>query len=294
VISLSIIVPTLDIRRCTPLFQSLGQVDLSCCELIIIDQDPTAGNELPEDVATSIPAIKTHHLPAGRMPAPAARNMGAEVAKGRWLIFLDDDAIVLAGSTIFDEANRLDLGPGLHVTNRGYLDGDEFVSHWPGLGPVNHKNFSRYIIEWNFFIERSLFEDLGMFPQLGPGSPHLAQCGEAFALVGKAISRDVDIVLHPVDRIAHPRLDIDPKTEKRAGYEYGAGYAVSVGTREFSVKRRMYWLIRTIAAVLRLATPLTPWAIRAARYRFLGLCDGLLKRPPRATAPMKQRTGRTI
>jgi glycosyltransferase involved in cell wall biosynthesis len=92
-----------------------------------------------------------------------ARNVGAGLASGEWLAFLDDDCVPdpswLATAETIIAAHP---GPGL-VFGGGYLDSNDQA------GPLKLLSKDQYLVEGNIFFMRSEYLALGgMRPELGP------------------------------------------------------------------------------------------------------------------------------
>lgn len=83
---ISIIIPTYNRPRLLPrAVKSALQQTVENCEVIVVDDASTEPVELGED-----PRLRIIRLPVNRGGA-AARNIGAQAAKGKWLTYLDDD-----------------------------------------------------------------------------------------------------------------------------------------------------------------------------------------------------------
>jgi glycosyltransferase involved in cell wall biosynthesis len=232
------------------LFISLSNLKHKQIEIVLINQ---SGKKI--GIFRDIINIKlVEYVRNSVVPAAEARNLGASLASGKYLFFLDDDAVVYSPTTSIEQLiiNLLN-SPDVVIVQRGELDiNNNYVSHWTdNTIKVNYRNFPRIVIEWNLIIKRELFLELGGFDNLGPGSDHAALCGEAFVLFAKIISHTQKIELFPQILIAHPSLFATVKpTKSSLGYAYGNGYAVGTALKYFSYTIKIYWLVRFLVSTL--------------------------------------------
>jgi hypothetical protein len=172
-----------------------------------------------------------------------------------------------------------------------------YISYWPaGVKKLTCQNFPRVIHEWNLIIRRSIFSWIGGFPNIGPGSPHAAQAGEAFVLVAGIVRAGLVVKLCPDIRVAHPSLYSSKPSSVVLGYSYGAGYATGLGIRSFDPLVKAYWIVRAISAplfdiyfrpesehILSLdAVDKRRLRLALGRCRMVGFWDALAGRPPRS------------
>ena len=232
------------------LFISLSNLKHKQIEIVLINQ---SGKKI--GIFRDILNIKlVEYVRNSVVPAAEARNLGASLASGKYLFFLDDDAVVYSPTTSIEQLiiNLLN-SPDVVIVQRGELDiNNNYVSHWTdNTIKVNYRNFPRIVIEWNLIIKRELFLELGGFDNLGPGSDHAALSGEAFVLFAKIISHTQKIELFPQILIAHPSLFATVKpTKSSLGYAYGNGYAVGTALKYFSYTIKIYWLVRFLVSTL--------------------------------------------
>jgi len=179
---ISLIIPTRnrvsELARCLSLLMvqlpNDGSMDVHVCD----DSDDSDGGETAEMLAQRFPVAKRH---VGSRSGPGAnRNLGARVAIGDWLIFLDDDCLPRAGlvasylteiSAAEPEANRVLSGPVL----RNDLMKDSLLWEAPH-NPEDHElppscNFAmprKTFLEAGGFDERfrRSFEDMELFARL--------------------------------------------------------------------------------------------------------------------------------
>lgn len=253
-------------------------------EVIIVNQ---SGKRT--DYCSNTPSVREHIL-TQVVPAANARNIGATLAKGEYLFFLDDDALVICNRegvlTLIHllETNKYDIV----LAQRGEVVEGEYISHWPSAQQVNYKNFPRFSIEWNVIINKKTFLRLGAFPNIGAGSKHAALSGECFVLMARGIAQKIPIVLCPAIKVAHPSLITKPKAAVVAlGYAYGDGYAIGLSQKFFLCLPRLYWIIRV--STVCILGPLRHYLVKDERIenlgivlykvKFLGFIDGILGRP---------------
>jgi glycosyltransferase involved in cell wall biosynthesis len=136
-------------------------------EVVIIDNDLAGSGE-----ATARPFLGRQggwrYRVSMKNNVSMARNLGAELALGEWLAFLDDDCV--PGSGWLDRADtiiRKFPGTGL-VFGGGYTD-DFLAKNSPTSdGPI-HLPKDLYLVEGNLFFQRSEYLALGgMRRDLGP------------------------------------------------------------------------------------------------------------------------------
>ncbi|MCG9900445.1 MAG: glycosyltransferase [Hydrotalea sp.] len=127
-------------------------------EIIVTDDSPNgAAKEL---IASSFPTVQWTKGP-GKGPA-ANRNHGASLAKGEWLIFLDDDCIptqdwLIAYQDKFN--NGFQVLEGRTVTDRVQIRLNEEA-------PINEEGGNLW--SCNFAIKSDVFFEMGMFDEHFP------------------------------------------------------------------------------------------------------------------------------
>lgn len=267
-------------------------------EMIIINQ---SGKELSNTTKEKLTFSAIYHQTSELMPAANARNLGASIANGKYLFFLDDDALVYSGAESLNELLcLLKSDVDVVIAQRGELNQGKFVSHWYNdLRKITLSNFPRYIIEWNLIIKKSLFFLLGGFPEIGPGSPHAALSGEGFVLMSKIIGANLSVLLCASLQIVHPGLFEKPRPLKVAlGYSYGAGYAVGLSWFSYDLKWKVYWFFRVIGAsfldlFLRRGELMhttiekvnrLKYKSKLAKCRLYGFFDAITNKPPKPLA----------
>jgi hypothetical protein len=169
------------------------------------------------------------------------------------------------------------------------------------MGEINYKNFSSKTIEWNVIYPTELFNKFGGFPRMGPGSPSLAQCGEAFVLNAALLNHGYKFEVFSGLSVVHPPLSGLVSPIRAKGYAYGDGYAIGLSVNRRFLLFSIYWLTRflvsTIAVAVFLKRPcasvptesIVARTFRARliyiKYRTLGLADALFAKSPRTGQP---------
>jgi len=249
VILLSIVIPVVTPQEHLPaLFASCHGFPCHNVEFVVVNQ---SGQKLPNSVADYNEFTITDHLADRLQPAATARNIGAHIANGKYLFFMDDDAVFHSGPRAFEELlNLLELDIDAVIAQRGEIKANQYITHWPrGADSITLRNFSRLVIEWNVIIKKTIFFELGCFPNIGTGSPHAALSGEVFVLFARFLCGQHRFELLPSLQVAHPSLFTKPKKCKTAlGYSYGAGYAVGLSFPFFSPFWKIYWALRILLA----------------------------------------------
>lgn len=295
---LSIIIPTLrageHLSRALSSLKVFADID---AEIIVVNQTQ---NKLPEETARLARLKIADHMTGGRLPASSARNLGASLAKGEYLFFLDDDAYIYNHEMLnIDKfCQILNSGYDAVIFNRGHVKDGKYLSQWPSnANSVNIRNYSRVVIEWNFIIKKSVFEGSGGFPDIGNGQDHAALSGEAFILFARMLGNRSRMKLYPDIMIGHPPLFDAPKTYNFVlGYYYGSGYAVGTALKYFNLLGKIYWTMRCLSSALSdmmfrnsrsMIKPLEnipPYRVRSqtAKIKLLGYWDGINGKAPRS------------
>ncbi len=301
-ILLSIVVPVVNPQTYLKgLLDSIQQLDSERIEIIFINQSQQKISDLYD--YSSINVKFTDRLTGGMIPASKARNLGASIATGSYLLFLDDDAYFYPSIDSFKITELFTYlstdAPDLVLLQRGETVENNYKTHWPSLKNVkiNYKNFSNYAIEWNFLIKKQLFESLGGFIDIGPGSNHACLCGEAFVLFSKIIDVETySIKLYPDIQIAHPGLFAKVVSLKNAlAYYYATGYAVGTGLEYFKFTHKLYWSLRLVISAfydlfmrdIREMIPIqesindSTYRYALAKCKLIGFIDSLQRKQPK-------------
>lgn len=205
--------------------------------------------------------LDMHLLPAPRMCAAAARNLGAQQVLAGYIFFLDSDCVLRGEPDAWQRhlAAALAARPDLVVLQRGEV-GRTF-----GTAAPTRWNFPRHCIEWNLIWSRECFYRLGGLDELcGTGSPTLAQSGEAFAICYAYFATPgVRTVYLPQLVVEHPFLgyrDLAPR--KQFEYAYGYSFIAMRPLRRQPSLLALFWFVRTLGGLA--ADVQRAWRARSA------------------------------
>jgi glycosyltransferase involved in cell wall biosynthesis len=184
-----------------------------------------------------------------RMPASAARNLGARLATADYLLFLDSDNWLLGEPSTWEQqlAGALEQEPDVVILQRRE-EGRTFVP----ASKVTPWNFSRHCIEWNLVWSRRHFLELGGLDEgCGTGSGSMAQAGEAFDICFRHFSRRSSRTTYlPALEIAHPSLDAPGRPRRQQfEYAYGSNYVAMRQLRRAPSALALFWMLRTLGGL---------------------------------------------
>lgn len=248
------------------------------------------------DIAQALPQITIHVIYMGNEPsdqfkgqnkqiywhlsklrsASNARNYGASVVTAPFVIFLDSDNIIMPSSnaTLIKLDQAITQNPDLIILQRAEMDRKIAPAY-----PTKY-NFSLHCIEWNCIWRREHFLNLGGFDErFGPGSPMMAQTGEAFSLCFKHFaSSNAKTIYLPDIKVAHPSLDNHEKSPQRQfEYAYGSHYAAFEPFLRAPSRLAFFWFLRTLAGFGKDLLK-SPHSLKA---RFYALYDVITSANPR-------------
>ena len=139
-------------------------------EILIMDQN--APGYLDAVLEPFRSRLDLRHLPIERRGACAARNRGAEQARGEWVMFPDDDCWYPLD--MIERVTRGIEGTGLGFYGGRAADeeGQSVLSRYtPAAADITEDNVWSTSIEWMAAIRRDLFLAAGGFDErLGPGA----------------------------------------------------------------------------------------------------------------------------
>jgi glycosyltransferase involved in cell wall biosynthesis len=184
-----------------------------------------------------------------RMPASAARNLGARLATTDYLLFLDSDNWLLGEPSAWETllAAALERQPGVVVLQRR-----EEGRRFEPVSRVTSRNFSRHCIEWNLVWSRSHFLELGCLDETcGTGSASLAQAGEAFDICFRHFASAASRTTHlPSLVVGHPSLDASGRPRRRQfEYAYGSSFVAMRQLRRAPSALALFWMLRTLGGL---------------------------------------------
>jgi hypothetical protein len=177
--------------------------------------------------------------------ASNARNYGASFATTQYILFLDsDNSIEISTDNALNLEQTLKLTPDLIILQRA-----EANRQIQPVLPTKY-NFSLHCIEWNCIWRREHFLNLGGFDErFGPGSPTMAQTGEAFSLCFKHFAiKNTHTIYLPDIKVHHPSLNNSHKSPQRQfQYAYGSHYAAFEPCLRSPSRLAVFWFLRTLA-----------------------------------------------
>jgi len=123
----------------------------------------------------SITGVQFHKT--GKVSPGKKRDLGAKIAKGQWLVFLDDDSYPDIGYFgILDQLIQAQPsiaygGPGVTPVENSFwqqVSGAVFLSKWSGGAPERYISYpiSKFVDDWpsvNFVINKMIFNEIGGF-----------------------------------------------------------------------------------------------------------------------------------
>ncbi|MGR6086946.1 MAG: glycosyltransferase [Arcticibacter sp.] len=171
-IQYSFIIPTFNrVDSILELLDSLINMDAANTkfEVIVINDGSTDRTEYAlQEFARKVPFTYFNFISVPNGGPGAARNHGAKIANGKWLVFLDDDClvpitfIIYLNSSIHSNSDCSAAcgnirGLGKTILSR-YID-------WTGLmqSPDDGNGYKKYFLTANAIIQRSLFLKVGGF-----------------------------------------------------------------------------------------------------------------------------------
>lgn len=172
--TLSLIIATYnDNGSLTELYQRLNGQPADF-EVIIVDQNDD--NRVAEMIAQQGDAsFACTHLSASFKNASRARNLGAEHARGEWLMFPDDDCVIPAETllhlqALVSEQPNLELISGRTLSH----DGNRSTLLWSSEAKdIDRWNMFFCISECTLIVRADVFAAVGGFdPAFGPGAEY--------------------------------------------------------------------------------------------------------------------------
>lgn len=248
------------------------------------------------DIAQALPQITIHVIYMGNEPsdqfkgqnkqihwhpsilrsASNARNYGASIVTAPFIMFLDSDNIIAPPSAVtLGKLNQaISQNPDLIILQRAEMSRKIAPAH-----PTKY-NFSLHCIEWNCIWRREHFLNLGGFDErFGPGSPTMAQTGEAFSLCFKHFAiKNTHTIYLPDIKVHHPSLDNSHKSPLRQfQYAYGSHYAAFEPFLRAPSRLAAFWFLRTLAGFGKDLLK-SPYSLKS---RFYALYDVITSANPR-------------
>ncbi|WP_284946492.1 glycosyltransferase family 2 protein [Acidisoma cladoniae] len=252
--------------------EALSEQSFKDFELIIVQQNADerlAGiiarfeGKFPLRVIRSLPRQINH-----------SRNVGTAVASGEILAFPDDDCLyppdlLLQVDERFRESGPMtpDVLTGIAITP----DGTPGSGRWHHQGGViSVRTVWTSAIEFNLFIRRSTYEQVGGFDQsMGLGTPFAS--GDAQDLTLLAMRTGALAIFDPNLRVVHPDKRLTAVAVERA-YVYGAGLGYVLRKHRTPLRICFIFLIRPFGGA---CLSLLRFRRFDARYYWLSFCGRL-------------------
>ena len=213
----------LNFNRKNDLYRSLKEVfkqDFDDFEVIVIDQNSTDGSI--EMIEQNYPNVNLTKL-SENLGVAGGRNYGAKMAKGDYLIFIDDDAelidygAVRRVSLIFD--NNIDV----NIIAFNIVGHPEIIEKTKYFS-LKKDNKVNYYIGCGHSIRKKAFNQLGGY------SENLFFWGEEIELAIKSFSIPKNVILYKGDIILYHRISAVQRLHWKSGRFY------------YKVRNRMYIL----------------------------------------------------
>ncbi|MEX0666254.1 MAG: glycosyltransferase family A protein [Acidimicrobiia bacterium] len=204
----SVVIPTYNRSSIVPrAISSVLAQTVTDFELIVVDDGST------DDTANVVSAIRDDRIRLRRQQnggLSAARNAGAQIARGRWLTFLDDDDQALPCWLELFRAERADPASGIVCCGRIVVDaeGAPLRTEEPmPLGPAYDDQVGSFA-SGTFAVRRELFESVGGY---APGLQTTHGTELAFRLVPHCLNLGLE-----VRSVAEPGVKIEarPPTDR--------------------------------------------------------------------------------
>lgn len=278
------------------LLHSLKSIDPALVEILIVDQN--ADDRVTRLLATS--DLPARHVRVPWANASRARNLGAELARGRWVAFPDDDCWA-EPDTISGllAAIAHAEGVGARVVTGPILDerGDRHMRRWPAESRgFTIADIRDCAIEATTVFRCEDFLAVGGFdPRFGPGGRfHAAEGDELLVRLDRAQSGWLGWC-DPGFAFGHPRTvaGADRAAVGRTWrYALGAGAAWGRHPRSVLARTTSYAVVESIGALL-LRRP-HPWLVADRSARALGILVGVLLGLVTFHRPRERREGRRL
>ncbi len=203
-----------------------------------------------------------HFLDTGRPVPPAvARNRGAALSQGQWLLFLDADAIPSPGwlATLLGHlrAGRPIVSGAVAFPRSNYWTWCDNVSAFHEFFPTAPPGLRRYLPTISLGLDRAVWEEIGPFDET-------FTCAEDIALTLRAYCAGYPLYFEPAALLCHlpgrASLPAILRRRFRAGYEM------------IDLRRRFHHILRTPLflqnpLLLGLLSPLLALAATLYPYR---------------------------
>jgi len=242
-------------------------------EVIVIDQNQD--DRLVEVIARFSDRLTITHKQVLFRSASRARNLGAELARGRWVGFPDDDCQLFP--EILVEVERIACDSQVYVISGQTVDmlGSPNILRWR-QHPVNFNCWTMFgcLTEATLFVRRDAFlQTKGFDEHFGPGCRFPA--AEGIDLMNRLFTefRDMKACYSPLVRMRHP-TKIPPWNRWAVGrfYQYALGDGALIAK---NLQLHMfYWGTRTSFSAIIQIFAFRGWRSLAFAARLIGLIRG--------------------
>lgn len=269
---LSIIVATKGrVLELEALLNSIEYSRLDLVEIIIVDQNV---GEILNDVLMSFRnKLNIIHLKCDALGAANARNIGIDVAKGKYLCFPDDDCKFMRNTILIalKKIENFDVLFGKCVDENG---ADSVINFSRSEAILTMGNYSNKFVEATMFTSRVIMLNFPYDNKLGVGTFHGAE--EAFDLVLRLLKSNKKILYTPEVQYFHPNkiLNYGSESEIRRVFTYRCGFA------KLCMKHKLYSKYFNRLILIGLSIPFfLVFNRKKSRYylaEFLGLIAGIV------------------
>ena len=244
-------------------------------EVVIIDQNED--DRLVEVVARFSDRLTITHKQVQFRSASRARNIGAQLARGLWVGFPDDDCQLFP--EILIEVERLACDSKVYVISGQTVDvlGVPNILRWR----QDQVDFNRWtmfgcLTEATLFVRRDAFMKIkGFDERFGPGA--IFPAAEGIDLMNRLFAEFVDMkaCYSPLVRMRHP-TKIPPWNRWAVCrfYEYAIGDGALIAKKP--QPHMIYWGARTIFSASTQILAFRGWRSVAFAGRLIGLIRGFI------------------
>ncbi|NHN89126.1 glycosyltransferase family 2 protein [Acetobacter conturbans] len=223
----SLIIPTLNRPEGVRAFLGvIAQQSVRDVEVIVVDQ---SGSDIYDAVIRDFSSSLTlKHIRTDVRKCRYACNLGAAAASGEIIAFPDDDCLYRPDTLEQVDARfRNDARLGLLTGPIRDIDGrSSNMGRWLTADtPLNERNIWIGLIEFNMFIRRTAFEQVGGFDlNMGPGCRFVAAEGQDLGL--RLLHSGVEGYFDSRLLVMHPDKSTDLDLKRAKSYGCGMGYAL--------------------------------------------------------------------
>jgi glycosyltransferase involved in cell wall biosynthesis len=221
-------------------------------EVIVVDSSSDGTDEL---IREAYPEVKLVHLKQKAIPGEA-RNLGAAEAEGEFLAFTDSDCIPDQNwlRNILENLNlgHKVVGGGIeNARPESFISRAEYYIEFREFSPNSPKREIRFLPSCNFSISRSVFEQIGGFPDV--------RASEDALFSHQLTDKGFKIIFDPNVKIQHQNRD---KWRPYLRNQFILGkYA--------AVVRRILPMPGGFFVKIPYAFPILPWIRTARTLRFI-------------------------